>query len=105
VSALPVRLIDPAGQPARVGVVQDVSALPSVWDLTSTIEWLVDDLIPPASVHLISAESGTGKTWLAYSIEKGRGAAKLYTAIDRPRVPDLPNPREEKLRKSDGGST
>jgi hypothetical protein len=38
-----------------------------------------------------------------YSIEKGRGAAKLYTVIAPARVPDFPTPREEKLRKSDGG--
>jgi hypothetical protein len=52
----------------RPGPISDVSALPSVWDLDDTIEWLVPDIIPRASVNLISAESGTGKTWLAYAI-------------------------------------
>jgi hypothetical protein len=38
-----------------------------------------------------------------YSIERGKGAAKLYTVIDGGRVPDLPTPGVEKLGKSNGG--
>ena len=48
--------------------IAEVSALPSVWTLEDSIDWLVKDMIPRASVNLISAESGTGKTWLAYAI-------------------------------------
>jgi AAA domain len=67
-SAAPVRIINPAGQPVPAGTIADVSALPAVWDLDAKVEWLVPDMIPRASVNLISAESGTGKTWLAYAI-------------------------------------
>jgi len=42
--------------------------LPSVWDLNAKIEWLVQGMIPLNAVTLISAKSGTGKTWLAYAI-------------------------------------
>ena len=51
--------------PPRIATVQ---ALPDVWALEANVEWLVDDMLPRASVNLISAESGTGKTWLAYAI-------------------------------------
>jgi KaiC/GvpD/RAD55 family RecA-like ATPase len=66
----PVRVVEAAEQPARLepGPIADVSVLPSVWDLDAKVEWLVPDMIPRASVNLISAESGTGKTWLAYAI-------------------------------------
>ena len=47
-------------------VVTDLSQLPSVWVLESNLEWLVEDLIAARSVTLITAESGTGKTWFAY---------------------------------------
>ncbi len=69
-SAAPVRIVAPTGQPARVEKpkVAEVSALPSVWTLEDSIDWLVEDMIPRAGVNLISAESGTGKTWLAYAI-------------------------------------
>ena len=44
----------------------DISTLPSVWDMEVTLDWLVEGVVPRASVTLITAESGTGKTWLAY---------------------------------------
>ena len=79
-SATPVR-IDQAGQPAPARSVADVAALPLVWDLEAKVEWVVADVIPRASVNLISAESGTGKTWLAYAIA---GAVAHGTAfLDR----------------------
>ena len=49
-------------------VITDLSQLPSVWKLDSRLEWAVDRLIPRGSVTLISAESGTGKSWLAYAL-------------------------------------
>ena len=66
----PVRIVEAAEKPARPkpGPIAEVSALPSVWDLDAKVEWLVPDMIPRASVNLISAESGTGKTWLAYAV-------------------------------------
>jgi hypothetical protein len=63
-------IVDPGGHPrvseeARIAKISD---LESVWQKDATVEWLVVGLIPLASVNLISAESGTGKTWLAYAI-------------------------------------
>lgn len=45
-----------------------VSDLPSVWTMDDSVEWLVEGIIPRGSVVLFSADSGTGKTWLAHAI-------------------------------------
>jgi hypothetical protein len=79
-STTPVR-IDQAGQPAPARTVADVSALPPVWD-EAKVEWLVADVIRWASVNLLSAESGTGKTWLAYAIAGAVGHGATF--IGRP---------------------
>jgi archaellum biogenesis ATPase FlaH len=70
VSAAPVRLVDPAGHPyaALNEPTLQIGDLPSVWQMDAKEEWLVDGMIPRRSVNLISAESGTGKTWLAYAL-------------------------------------
>ena len=84
-SAAPVRIINPAGQPVPAGRIVEVSTLPPVWDMDATIEWLVDGMIPRASVNLLSAESGTGKTWLAYAI--AGAVAHGATFIGQPAQP------------------
>ena len=48
--------------------ITDLSQLPSVWTLESDVEWMVEGLVPRGSVTLIAAESGTGKSWLAYAL-------------------------------------
>jgi hypothetical protein len=48
--------------------ITDIAQLPSIWRLEQNIEWLIDRLIPLGSVNLITSESGTGKTWVAYAI-------------------------------------
>jgi hypothetical protein len=63
-SAAPAR-IEASAQPQRIHAVAD---LPSVWTMESHVEWLIEGIVPRGSVILISAESGTGKTWLAYAI-------------------------------------
>ena len=45
-----------------------VQELPSVWSVDAQIEWLIRDMLPLRGVTLLSAASGTGKTWLAYAI-------------------------------------
>lgn len=45
-----------------------ITQLPSIWTLEASVEWLIDGIIPVGSVNLITSESGTGKTWLAYAI-------------------------------------
>jgi hypothetical protein len=49
------------------------------------------------SKHQVDAVLGNGE----YSIESGKGAAKLYSLIDG-RVSDFPDPRVEKTGKSEG---
>jgi AAA domain len=63
-SAAPVR-IEAEAPPQRIRAVSD---RPSVWAMESRVEWLIEGVVPRGSVILISAESGTGKTWLAYAI-------------------------------------
>ncbi len=48
--------------------ITSITQLPSIWKLEQNIEWLIDGLIPLGSVNLITSESGTGKTWVAYAI-------------------------------------
>ena len=84
-SAAPMRIVSPTGQPVRaeaVAKIAEVAALPSVWDLDDSIEWLVDGMIPRASVNLISAESGTGKTWLAYAIAGAVAHGRSFVGRD-----------------------
>jgi hypothetical protein len=79
----------PEGKSAfDVPLITDLSQIPSVFSLESQIEWLVEDMIAQGSVTLISAESGTGKTWLAYYIagRVARGAPVLDRAVRRCKV-------------------
>jgi KaiC/GvpD/RAD55 family RecA-like ATPase len=119
------RIVEPAGQPARPQPrpITEVSALPSVWDLDAKVEWLVPDMIPRASVNLISAESGTGKTWLAYAIagavahgsafigRAAQSAPVLYLDGENPlyvvkrNLGDLGIPRTDALRIWGGWNT
>ena len=48
--------------------ITSLSELPSVWGLELDLEWLVQEFLATGSVNLLSAESDTGKTWLAYFI-------------------------------------
>jgi len=85
-TAAPIRLVDPAGQPAAPATPRlEIAALPSVWEMNSNVEWLVDDMIPRSTVNLISAESGTGKTWLAHAIAGAvaHGVSFLGRTVDR----------------------
>jgi hypothetical protein len=70
-AASPVRIVDPStGQPC-VPVeqrIEKIADLESVWKKDANVEWLVDGILPFKTVNLISAESGTGKTWLSYAI-------------------------------------
>ena len=73
-----VALADYDAQPAQLASVSssaqggspitDITQLPSIWTLKQEIEWLIDGLIPLGSVNLVTSESGTGKTWVAYAI-------------------------------------
>src|SRR5690242_19062714 len=81
-STAPVGIIDPSGPPIASNTERvEITTLPSVWTLDDRITWLIDDIIPRASVNLITAESGTGKTWLAYAIAGAVAHGKKF--IDR----------------------
>jgi hypothetical protein len=61
----------PPGNAAEVALpdkITDIAQLPSIWRLDGKIEWLIDELIPLGGITLIAAESGAGKTYLAYAI-------------------------------------
>jgi hypothetical protein len=69
-------------------LISDLAQIPSVWNLDAKIEWCVEDMIARGSVTLICAESGTGKTWLAYHIAGcvARSASVLGRAVKRSKV-------------------
>jgi hypothetical protein len=57
--------------PEKVGIgekITNIAQLPSIWTLTANVEWLIDGIIPLGSVNLLTAESGTGKTWVAQAM-------------------------------------
>jgi hypothetical protein len=61
---------DPASQAGvpsdDLPLITDLCQIPSVFGLESQLDWCVDGMIARGSVTLVSAESGTGKTWLGY---------------------------------------
>jgi archaellum biogenesis ATPase FlaH len=50
---------------ARILRIEDV---PSIWNVPGEFEWLIDKAVTVGSVNLLSAESGTGKSWVAYGL-------------------------------------
>jgi archaellum biogenesis ATPase FlaH len=64
--------IDGSQRPSLANIqqpkIESVDNLPSVWDLSEEIDWVIEDFIPAKSITLISGESGIGKSWLAYAI-------------------------------------
>jgi hypothetical protein len=49
-------------------LITDLSQIPSVFSLEAQLDWCVEGMIARGSITLISAESGTGKTWVGYHI-------------------------------------
>lgn len=64
-------------------------ALPSVWDLKADVDWLVTGMLPLAGVTLLTAASGTGKTWLAYAIAGAVAHGTAFIGCDAQRRPVL----------------
>jgi hypothetical protein len=48
--------------------IQRIEDLPSIWGVQAELSWLVEGAIPLGTVNLLSAESGTGKSWVAYGL-------------------------------------
>jgi hypothetical protein len=65
IEAMPARAVVEIRPPDKITA---IAQLPSIWTLEQPIEWLIDGIIPLGSVNLITSESGTGKTWVAYAI-------------------------------------
>lgn len=57
------RHADAKAEPPKV---TSIDELGSVWTAEASVDWLIPDLLPEASVNLLCSRSGTGKTWLAY---------------------------------------
>jgi hypothetical protein len=66
----------------------DVNQVPSVWAFESKLDWCIEGMIARGSVTMICAESGTGKTWLAYYLAGcvARGVPVLGHAVKRAKV-------------------
>jgi hypothetical protein len=47
-------------------VIRSIDDLKPVWEIECSPQWLIPNLLVEGSVNLITSESGTGKTWLAY---------------------------------------
>jgi hypothetical protein len=62
----------------RILRVEDV---PSIWDIPGEFEWLIDDAITVGSVNLLSAESGTGKSWVAYAIAAAVATGEPFAGL------------------------
>jgi KaiC/GvpD/RAD55 family RecA-like ATPase len=63
--------------------------LTSVWDTEAKVEWIVDGMIPEGSVNLISAESGTGKTWFAYAMAGAVARGEPFLGLTVKQMPVL----------------
>jgi RecA-family ATPase len=71
--------------------------LPSVWDLTAKIEWFIPDMLPLRGITLLSAASGTGKTWLAHAIAGAVAHGSEFLGRKAERRPVLYFDRENPL--------
>jgi archaellum biogenesis ATPase FlaH len=70
-----------AAELAKPPTITNVAQLPSIWTLEANIEWLIDGLIPLGSLNLITSESGTGKTWVAYAIAGAVARGEAFAGL------------------------
>jgi AAA domain len=66
-----------------------LSRLPSVWKMDAKIEWTIEGMLPAGSVTLLSAESCTGKTWVAYGIAGAVAQGKPFMGLSVTKKPVL----------------
>jgi len=68
--------VEPYGEPdwenpdelTKPQTIDSIFGLSSIWSLDAEIEWLIEDMIPLKAITLLTAEAGTGKTWVAQAI-------------------------------------
>ncbi len=66
-----------------------VEQIPSVWDLDDQVEWLVAGMFPLRSVNLLTAESGTGKTWVSYALAGAVAHGTDFIGLETVHLPVL----------------
>jgi AAA domain len=74
---------------AEAAKILRVSDLPPVWELVGDFEWLVQDAISVSSVNLLSAESGTGKSWVAYALAGSVATGRPFAGLSVQQRPVL----------------
>ncbi len=67
-TSLPVEFVEDVGGLQTHKDINGIFGLSSIWNLNAQIEWLIADMIPLEAVSLLTAEAGTGKTWVAHAI-------------------------------------
>ena len=66
-----------------------LAALPNVWKADAQVEWVIHKMFPAGSVNLLSSESGTGKTWLAYALAGAVSRGLPFIGLDVKQLPVL----------------
>jgi hypothetical protein len=69
--------------------ITDLGELKSVWDLDARVEWLIQDMLPLRSVNLLTADSGTGKTWVSYAIAGAVAHGRSFIGLKTEKRPVL----------------
>ena len=82
---------------AVLGVPECLRGLRSVWSLDAKIEWLIADMLPMGGITLLSAASGTGKTWVAHAIAGAVARGEPFLGLDVKKRPVLYLDRENPL--------
>ena len=74
-------IILPITPPSPSTRIHHISDLPSVWDFPADLEWLIEGVMSVGSVNLLTAESGTGKSWVAYAIAGAVATGKPFAGL------------------------
>jgi len=67
-AGMPVEMVPNLGDLPKIENINSIFGLSPVWSLSAEIEWLIAGMIPLKAITLLTAEAGTGKTWVAHAI-------------------------------------
>jgi archaellum biogenesis ATPase FlaH len=70
-----------------MSVIKSIADVPSIWQFPAELDWLVEGAIPSGTVTLLSAESGTGKSWVAYGLAGAVAQGKPFAGLTVQRRP------------------